>query len=184
MLTLTLIANDSYCRTKDWDSVPPRHNRIQLNPLGLLSGTVGGNYEFRFDRHHAFAIEGFYIIPLLTSKGHAFGGMYRYYYKQNTFFGLFFKKGLGSSKLPSPEQRDTTSYTLDFSYTTLGPNWGKAWYINNRFPISFRIGIGLPMQNEVSWKDESKYPWNPKLFETTTRISSLFDGEVTIGVSF
>ena len=164
--------------------MPPRHNRIQLNPLGLLSGTVGGNYEFRFDRHHALAIEGFYTIPLFGSKGNGLGGIYRYYYKQNTFLGIFFRSGFLSSKLTSPVRGDTTTYTLDLSYTTIGPNWGKAWYFKKRFLICYRIGIGYPIKQELAWKNDLAYPESPKLIETLYGISACMDSELTIGISF
>jgi hypothetical protein len=184
LFIIVSVASSGICRDRDWDSIPPRHNRIQVDPLSVLGGTVGGNYEYRVDRHHAIALEGYYTFPLFGSKGYVAGGMYRYYYKQNTFIGLFAKKGYQSSSLPSPERGDTTTYTFDLSYLSIGPDWGKSWYLLGRFPITVRAGIGLPIQSEFSWKDGTAYPANPELLETLFRISTILDAELTIGVSF
>lgn len=110
--------------------------------------------------------------------------MYRYYYKQNTFWGLFAKSGFQSSKLPAPDRGDTATYTFDLSFITIGPNWGNSWYVANRFPITFRIGMGLPINNELSWKDGRAYPLSPQLMETILKAGSFFDLELTIGISF
>jgi hypothetical protein len=184
LICILAIASSGLCRNRDWDSIPPRHHRIQLDPISLLGGTLGGSYEFRFNRHHALALEGFYTFPLLGTEGQIVSGMYRYYYKQNTFGGIFVKNGNQSSKLPAPDRGDTTTYTIDLSYLTIGPNWGKSWYIKKRFPITFRIGMGYPVKREISWKNGLEYPTSPRLFETIYSISLYLDSELTIGVSF
>jgi hypothetical protein len=166
------------------DTVPIKHHRIQCNPIALLSATLYAQYEYRINLHHALAIEGSYSIPVMGNEGRAFGGMYRYYYKRNNFCGLFINNGNQSMRLPSPERGDTTTYTIDLSYLTIGPNWGKTWYINKRFPLTFRIGAGYPVQNDLTWKNGLKYPTSPKLFETIIRIGACLDGELSIGISF
>jgi hypothetical protein len=180
---ILMTASTGLCRNRDWDSVPPRHHRIQIDPTGLLSGSIGGNYEFRFNRHHAAALEGYYTFPVLGSEGSSISGMYRYYYKQNTFGGIFIKNGSQSSQIPS-ERGDTSTYRINLSYIILGPNWGKSWYIKNRFPITFRFGMGYPVTSDVSWKNGLKYPTDPALIETIYSIASCLDLELTIGVSF
>jgi hypothetical protein len=184
VLCILAISSSGLCRDRDWDSVPPRHHRIQVDPISFLTGSINANYEFRFNRHHALTLEGFYTIPILGNKSQVVAGMYRYYYKQNTFWGLFLKNGSLSSKLPSPQRGDTTTYTIDMSYMTLGPNWGKSWYLKKRFPITFRIGAGYPVKSEISWKNSLLYPTSPKLFETLFRVSTCLDTELSIGVSF
>jgi hypothetical protein len=183
LICILTLASPGLCRNRDWDSVPPRHNRIQVRPTSLLSGGLSAQYEFRFNRHHALALEGFYQIPLLGVEGQSFGGMYRYYYKQNTFLGLFMNKGEVTSKLP-PERGDTTTYTYSIEYLTIGPNWGKSWYIKNRFPITFRIGAGYPAISRFAWKNGLEYPTMPVVFRNIARFSACLDSELSIGVSF
>lgn len=184
LICILTIASSGLCRDRDWDSVPPRHHRIQIDPLGLLGGSLGAHYEIRFNRHHALALEGYYTFPLLGSKGRIMGGMYRYYYKQNTFGGIFVKNGYLSSKLPSPERGDTTTYTYSIEFLTIGLNWGKSWYLKKRFPLTLRIGAGYPAINRFVWKNGIEYPEMPSLFENMARFSACLDSELSIGISF
>ena len=166
------------------DTVPVKHHRIQCNPIALLSATLYAQYEYRINLRHALAVEGAYSIPVMGNEGWAFGGMYRYYYTRNNFLGLFINDGTQSMRLPSPQRGDTTTYTIDLSYLTIGPNWGKTWYIKNRFPFTLRLGAGYPVHNMLSWKNGLKYPTSPELFENIIRIGACIDGELSIGISF
>lgn len=183
LICILTIASSALCRDRDWDSVPPRHHRIQVRPISLLSGALNAQYEFRFNRHHALAIEGIYQIPLLGAEGQGVGGTYRYYYKQNSFLGLFVNNGESSARLKLP-RGDTTTYTYTISYLTIGLNWGKSWYLKNRFPFTFRIGAGYPAINRFAWKNGLEYPTSPLLFENVARFSASLDGELSIGISF
>jgi hypothetical protein len=183
LICIMAIASSGLCRDRDWDSVPPRHNRIQIDPISFLTGSLNANYEFRFNRHHALAIEGFYTLPLLGSEGQHVGGMYRYYYKQNSFGGLFINSGDLSTRL-TPPRGDTMTYTYHIEYLTIGLNWGKSWYIKNRFPITFRIGAGYPAISRFSWKNDLEFPIQPSLIEKMAQFAVCLDGELSIGVSF
>jgi hypothetical protein len=183
LICILTLASPGLSRDRDWDSVPPRHHRIQIDPISFLTGSLNAHYEFRFNRHHALAIEGFYTLPLLGVEGQVVGGMYRYYYKQNTFLGLFMNNGEVISKLP-PERGDTTTYTYSIEYLIIGPNWGKSWYLNNRFPLTLRIGAGYPAISRFAWKNGLKYPTMPSLFENLARFSACLDTELSIGISF
>lgn len=164
------------------DSIPLRHHRIQTNPLSLLMGGFYGGYEFRMNEHHAAAVEGEYVLPVLGTKSWAAGGGYRYYYHRYSFAGIFANKGDLSVEIPG-ERGDNNIYSIELSYLTIGLNWGRAWYLKKRFPFAIRIGAGFPVQSDVAWKDNNPHP-QKELMEGLFLFSSCLDGVVSIGISF
>ena len=179
---LALVMFSSATLFAETDSIPLRHHRIQTNPLSLLMGGLYGNYEFRMSQHHAVAVEGEYVLPLLGTKAWAAGGGYRYYYHKYSFLGIFANKGDLSVEIPG-QRGDNNTYTVELSYLTIGANWGRAWYLKNRFPFAIRIGAGFPAQSDLSWKDNNPHP-EKKLMEGLYRFSACLDGALSIGISF
>lgn len=165
------------------DSIQFRHNKIQISPIDMLIGSFMINYEYRFNEVHALAVEGGYTLPLLGNSAEYGGIQYRHYYSQRNFWGIFGNKGETTTLVPSTERGDTTKYSMDLSYLTIGANWGKEWYIKKRFPIVFRIGAGYPVISDIAWKNGIKHS-NASIFEGFARFSAALDSELSIGVSF
>jgi len=165
------------------DTIPFRHNKFQIDPISLLTGIVVANYECRITRTHAFAVEGFYSFPGETEK-QGEGIQYRHYYSPRNFWGIFANSGEFGIHIPPMERGDTTTYSIKMSYLVIGANWGKNWYLKNRFPIIFRFGAGYPVISDLSWKNNLKPPSYASLFEGISRFAVALDSELTIGVNF
>jgi hypothetical protein len=167
----------------DSDSIPFRHHKIQIDPISLIGGSFAGNYECRINPVHAFAIQGAYTMPRLGNSAFAAGIQYRRYYSPVSFWGIFANEGEMTLKIPPFERGDTTTYSFDLSYLTIGADWGKNWYIKKRFPIIFGIGAGIPVKSDLTWKNNVK-PTMASTFEAIFLISTAIDLELTIGVNF
>jgi hypothetical protein len=184
VFTMVLLLLAISCSGATRDTIPFRHNKIQISPIDLLVGSFIINYEYRFNEIHAIAVEGGYTLPRQgNSAGFDEGIQYRHYYSQRNFWGIFANNGEASSTFPSTKRDDTTKYTLAISYLTVGANWGKEWYIKKRYPIVFRIGAGYPVISDIAWKNGLRHP-EASLIEGITRFFSALDSELSIGVSF
>lgn len=180
MLLLLALVSGIFAEGKDTTTI--RHNKLQIDPLSLIVGGLYGYYEFRPIFHHALAINGGYTFPLLGTKAWLTGANYRYYYNRRAFVGLAANRAYQFMKLPSTERGDTTKYSLEVSYLNICANWGKTWYLRNRFPLTFRIGAGYPVTSELTWKN-GRHPL-ADMYEAMYRFMTCLDSELSIGVSF
>jgi hypothetical protein len=182
VLALVLVVCISAASAAEKDPAAIKHNRLQIDPSSLIVGGLYGYYEFRPIFHHALAVDGGYSFPLLGTRAWQAGANYRYYYNRTSFVGLVANRAYQFMKLPSTERGDTAKYPLEVSWLNVGANWGKTWHLFKRFPLTFRVGAGYPVDYELAWKEE-RHPW-ARIYETMYRFTACLDSELSFGVSF
>jgi hypothetical protein len=175
--------------SQEVDNKKALHNSINFNPLGIVLGTIGGNYEHLFGQKHGIMIYGAFPagFGFGTGSGVSVELQYRYHYfrKQNQiglnspFWGpfVYYEKSEGEVK-----DNNGTKYNVNIEYCKAGASWGRRWIWGNTFNLVFKIGYGLPLYAKYNWS-----PTTPDQVETieamTTALAGI-DGELTIGFAF
>lgn len=181
---------------QDDDTLNLRTHAIQTNPLSMLSGAVGVNYEYLFLPRNGVAVEAV-IGASPVYKGFGAGLHYRRHYHSkpghkgldSPFWGPFINVASFESEMQYTESgsRGSSTYTIPFSatYAAIGLNWGRRWVWNNGFSVVTRIGYGLPI---VSLDiDDSEHEMEAEardMVVTVMKVVYGIDGELSIGFAF
>ena len=167
------------------DEPDPKAHFIGVMPLGLLSATLGANYEYVAAQHHGVFVEGYYTLPLIQ-EGHGAAGGYRYHFyrpSKGPFIGPVFSYGTLTGKLPD-EDRNEYEYTLE--YFLSGFDWGYRGTVFDFLNFTFRFGLGYPVAT-VTWKDQPPEKIGGisiEGIENFMKLATCLDGEITVFWSF
>jgi hypothetical protein len=165
------------------DTVALKHHFFGIDPIDACLGSAIGTYEFTAGKHGVF-MAGNYTFPLLGTKAYAGSLGYRYHFNQantGTFIGPYFKYGKSHSSV-TDESR--TTYSYDFTYASIGANWGyrRNLWKKYRLYYTFRIGAGYPFST-LTWKGETPESiggMSLHSFSNIIKLPAFLDSELTL----
>jgi len=172
----------------------PYKNAIQTNPLGLLMGTYGANFEHRFNPKHGALIYGS-ILNKKESDGYILSLHYRYYnepYSEAKFLciksdvgigfkGIFVRK-MDIDGIMNIEKDDVKiDYGFNYNAISLGAHFGKTYLWDSGVVLSYWIGYGFPF-GDFSWSGAE--PEEADLAEGIYTFFSGFEIDISLGYSF
>lgn len=166
----------------------PKRHSINVNPLGVLTGSYNLNYEHLFDGGHGVIAEGAfsrYSGSESESVGLGANLGYRWHWrgKQNSgFLGVTAGYSFGSAEA-SKNNMDPVDF--DVRVLSLTGNIGKRWAWDNGLNVTFRLGGGYG-----NWdvSTDSNDPDAKELAEDVDDILRLIpialEGELSLGYMF
>jgi hypothetical protein len=169
-------------------TVENTHHSINVNPLGILGGAIGLNYELLLMRQHGLFIEGSYIFPLFPkNKGYGAGVSYRFHLHQrmkSNFIGIFYRMGYAESVV---QDQNRVNYDFSIKNHVAGINYGwRNRLFKTKLQYCYRVGLGVPFTT-FKWgtngKPESLGGISSGTFENIYKYSALLDVEFSIGYS-
>jgi hypothetical protein len=184
MRRFVLVVMSCFVVVSAQDTAKVRSNYLAVFPLSLCLGTVGAGYErVSFGRHGIFA-DFQYSFPLIQ-KGYTGSCGYRYHFRNGgsgPFVGLFFRFGLVEAKMMDASK---DNYTYKLRYRMVGLNYGKRGTIFKKLRLNYtyRIGIGYPLQNTISWNPAPPDDFggiSRRGIENIIKFTSVIDGELAI----
>ena len=169
-------------------------NSFQTDPIGLLFGGFGANYEHRFNPKHALFIEGA-ISNAAQAEGYMFSLHYRFYKppeKDAKFLFIKSDNGLGFKGffvrhsemdvvMTIEEDIGDVDYNFTYDTITLGLHLGKTYLWDSGFTMTYRFGYGYQI-GDFEWVGNE--PEDAGLIEMFYKFFSGFDFGLTVGYCF
>lgn len=154
---------------------------FQIGPLSAISGEYNLNYECRFEAKQAFVVGGTFA-DTREFDGYALSLNYRRYQLpegQSGFWGLF----VNYADLDGSLEVDKKQYPFQSTYFVTGVNWGKRYVWKSGLSVVIRLGFGIPVI-DFSWKESDNLPDNHNVVKNIYKLTTAFDGELSIGFCF
>jgi hypothetical protein len=169
-----------------------RTNSINANPLAIIWGDYGGNYEHLFGGRHGLLVEAAFSSggndeASYTSYGGALG--YRFHWsgsQDSGFLGLNVGFGVGtgaSTVANSAGQPMTYDLSIRTLYATM--DVGKRWQFDSGLNVTFRLGAGRALRTVSTTSnapDAQKAAQD--LQDVLAWLPVTLDGELSLGYSF
>jgi len=187
-LFILLVANTPALSQVDTtDTIDNKRHAIQINPVGILGGALGLNYEYRFMQRHAIFVEGSYVFPLFqNTKGYGADMQYRFRFHPQTrsnFVGLFFKTAYAQSTIPV----DRTNYDFSYKCYAVGINYGWVKRLfKTKLDYEYHVGLGIPF-SAFTWKNgrpDKIGTMQTSTFEKIYKYTAALDAGLSFGLSF
>ncbi len=176
---LPLMAEDVPAQGKEFTMA------ANVNPLGIVSGSYGGNFEYLFAQMHGVVVEGAYSSSAsgeTSSTGYLGALHYRWHWSgamQSGFLGAFVKYG---SSTGTGTYGVGTPFTFDMTLVSYGLNVGKRWVWDNGINVVARIGYGqtsLDFETSDAGANDSI-----DTFKTALELLAGIDLEFSVGYAF
>jgi len=164
---------------------------INANPLAIIQGQYGGNFEYLVDGTHGLLVEADYWHSSGTDSSAAGGGLrlgYRWHWRgrqDSGFLGVNVGAGLGTgSATVSNDAGQQMTYDLSVRTLEVTGDIGKRWMMGP-VNITFRIGAGYASRTAST---SSTDPDAQKAARTVQDILAFLpvalDGELSVGYTF
>lgn len=174
------------------------NHAINLNPIGFITGSYGGNYELLLAQTHGLVFEGAYSNTKATSgsdEATAKGGTGAFHYRwhwsnamESGFLGAFVRyssaTGTGNVTTTSGTTITKTNFDVTLTATTIGLNIGKRWVWDNGINIVARIGYGYSNLNLSTTSTDSNVNKTLSDLKPILQVISGLDAELSVGYAF
>ena len=170
------------------DTLSAHRNFVSFNPIALIGGGMGANYERMFGRT-GFVLEGEYTFPVLTSTGYNLTMACRFHFRASDlsgFVGPFVKLGMVQSYIVDDYRNE---FRYRFRYGSAGIAIGKrgSLWARHHWLYTARFGLGYPFKKEWSWNPPPPDQINGvsvDFLKELIGIPAVIDGELTAGLGF
>jgi hypothetical protein len=190
ILIVTLITINSYCQNEPMENDQTSKTfSIALNPLGVLTGAVGTNFEYLVNHNKSVLIEGVYFtgktIAEFLGINEGLEGSIHFRHRlqpglNSSFVGVFLRYAdLETLSHPKEDQDIITKSTL----THVGLNYGRKWIFKNGFDFRYRIGFGFG-QTDVDVTGVNVEQDVIDITRSVTKIFAGLDAELGFGYCF